>query len=189
MIQIDDKIVSLELFEEHFICHLEKCLGNCCVFGDAGAPVSDEESEILEEIYDDVKPYISSKGRLAIEKEGKWVIDEDGEKVTPLIEGEECAYTYFENDIAFCGIEKAYELGKVKFQKPLSCHLYPIRLSKVGNMTALNYHKWGICEPARIFGKTNNMPVFRFLKAPIVRVYGQDFYDELEKVFEELGKR
>lgn len=157
--------------------------------GDSGAPLSDEECLILDEIYKDVKPFLTEKGKNAIDSLGTWVIDRDKDKVTPLIEGEECAYTYFENDIAFCGIEKAYELGKVNFKKPLSCHLYPIRLSKIGDMTALNYHQWGICHPARILGKKNNMPVFRFLKDPIIRHFGQAYYDELEKVFEELGRR
>jgi len=186
MIQIDDKIISLELFEEQFICNLDKCNGNCCVFGDSGAPLEDDEAEILEEIHDKIKNYISIKGNNAIENQGKWVIDDDGDKVTPLIDGKECAYTVFEKGIAFCGIEKSYEAGIVDFPKPVSCHLYPIRISKVGQMTALNYHKWEICEPARILGKKNNMPVFRFLKNSIVRVYGQSFYEDLEKVFEEL---
>ena len=189
MIQIGDKIVSLELFEEKFICNLDKCNGNCCVYGDSGAPLEDEEAETLDKIYDKIKHHLSPEGKNAIENQGKWVIDGDGDKVTPLIDGKECAYTYFKNGIAFCGIEKAYEKGKVDFRKPLSCHLYPIRLSKIGDMTALNYHKWGICEPARILGKKKNQPVFRFLKDSIIRVYGRRFYDELEKVFYELNKQ
>ena len=189
MIQIGDKIVSIELFEEQFICNLDKCSGNCCVYGDSGAPLNDEEAEILDGNYEKVKSSISIKGKRAIENQGQWVIDRDGDKVTPLIDGKECAYTYFKNGIAFCAIEKAYEKGKVNFQKPVSCHIYPIRLSKVGDMTALNYHKWGVCEPARVLGGKRNMPVFRFLKDPLIRVYGQEFYDEIEKVFKELGDR
>lgn len=186
MIQIGDKIVSSELFEVEFICHLEKCHGSCCVIGDAGAPLAGGEDVILEREYDHVREYITEKGRDAIDEQGKWVIDTDGEKVTPLIDGKECAYTYFENGIAFCGIEKAWREGKTSFRKPVSCHLYPIRESKVGKYTALNYHNWGICEPARILGRDQKVPAFRFLKEAITRVYGEDFYGELEEVYRQL---
>lgn len=183
MIQIGDKIVSSELFEVEFICHLEKCHGSCCVIGDAGAPLADGEEKILEHEYERIKDFIGVDGREAIEEQGTWVIDLDGEKVTPLIDGNECAYTYFENGVAFCGIEKAWQEGNTSFRKPESCHLYPIRVSKVGAYTALNYHNWGICEPARILGKDKKLPVFRFLKEAIKRVYGEAFYLELEDVY------
>ena len=187
MIQIGDKIVSSELFEVAFICHLEKCHGSCCVIGDAGAPLTDGEEKILENEYENIQEYISREGRDAIADQGKWVFDYDREKVTPLINGEECAYTYFDDGIAYCGIEKAWREGKTGFRKPESCHLYPIRVSKVGKYTALNYHHWGICEPARILGKAEKMPAFRFLREAIIRVYGEDFYNELEAVYQELN--
>lgn len=189
MIQIGDKIVSTDLLEEEFHCHLDKCHGNCCVYGDSGAPLGNEEAKILEEHYPDILHYITEKGRDVIEEEGTWTIDSDGDKVTPLIEGNECAFTFFKDGIAFCGIEKAWEEGKIPFQKPLSCHLYPIRLSKVGEMTALNYHRWPICDPARKLGKKKGLPVFRFLKDSIIRAYGEEFYEEMEKVYREWKKR
>lgn len=188
MIQIGNYIVSSELFEEEFICHLEKCHGNCCVHGDAGAPLEDGEAKLLDNIYERLKDHLSVEGNKAIEEQGKWVVDGDGEKVTPLIHGKECAYTIFKDGIAFCGIEEAYGNNKISFRKPVSCHLYPIRLSKIGNMTALNYHRWGICEPARILGKEKGEPVFRFLKDAIIRVFGPELYSEMEKIYDELQK-
>ena len=188
MIQAGNKIISSELFETEFTCHLDSCHGECCVQGDAGAPLDEEEAKILDKEYEIIKEFIREEGRESIEEQGKWLIDEeDGEKVTPLIKGKECAYTVFENGIAFCGIEKAWEAGKTGFRKPVSCHLYPIRVSKMGEYTVLNYHHWGICEPARILGRTNKMPVFRFLKDSIVRVYGEEFYQELETIYSELN--
>lgn len=186
MVQIGIYLVSLDLFEEEFTCHLEKCFGNCCVHGDAGAPLKDSEADMLDKIYPDIKEYLSENGNMAIREQGSWVIDDDGEKVTPLINGRECAYTVFRNRVAFCGIEHAFEEGKTSFRKPVSCHLYPIRLSRVGDLVALNYHRWGICEPARILGKQNKQPVFRFLKGSITRVFGEGFYDEMEKVYQEF---
>lgn len=189
MIQIGKFLISLDLFEVEFICDLDRCHGNCCVFGDAGAPLEDGEAELLDRIYDKISKHLSIQGRRAIEQQGKWVVDTDGEKVTPLINGKECAYTIFKKGIAFCGIEEAWEKGKVNFRKPVSCHLYPIRVGKVGEFTALNYHRWQICEPARILGKKKSQPVFRFLKDSITRVYGKDLYDEMEKVYEALQKK
>ncbi|MGC9343067.1 MAG: DUF3109 family protein [Bacteroidales bacterium] len=189
MIQIGDKIISTELFNEQFHCHLDICHGNCCVFGDSGAPLEDREAEILEKYFPSIQDFLTEKGRETIKSKGTWIIDDDGDKVTPLIHGEECAYTFFEGEIAFCGIEKAWEEGKISFQKPISCHLYPIRVSKVGQMTALNYHRWPICDPARKLGKKKNLPVFRFLKDSIVRAWGIDFYNELEVVYKEWKNR
>ncbi|MFW5644752.1 MAG: DUF3109 family protein [Bacteroidota bacterium] len=189
MIQIGDKIVSTDLFEEVFHCHLDKCHGNCCVYGDSGAPLEEDEAKGLEDYYENIKEFISDKGVEAIEDQGEWVVDGDGDKVTPLIQGNECAYTYFKNGIAFCGIEKAWEQGKVPFKKPLSCHLYPIRVSKVGDMTALNYHRWPICDPARRLGREMALPVFRFLKDAIIRAWGREFYQEMELVYKEWKKK
>ncbi|MBE0652589.1 MAG: DUF3109 family protein, partial [Bacteroidales bacterium] len=165
------------------------CHGNCCVFGDSGAPLEAGESDCLEKDYKAIQKYITGNGRRAIEEQGTWIDDSDGDRVTPLIDGNECAYTFFVNGIAFCGIEKAWEMKEISFRKPLSCHLYPIRVSKIGEMTALNYHRWPICDPARNLGKKLGLPVFRFLKEAIVRAYGQSFYDEMEKVYEEWKNR
>jgi len=188
MIQIGDKIISRELFENHFICDLSVCFGNCCVFGDSGAPLESEEADKLAAGLDKLLPYLKKEALRAIDLQGAWVIDGDGDKVTPLIGREECAYAVFENGIARCAIEKAYDEGIISFRKPVSCHLYPIRVSKLGRGIALNYHRWGICEPARTLGKKEGLPVFRFLKDPIQRVYGEEFYKELELVFSELNK-
>jgi len=186
MIQIGDKIVSRDLFDQKFICHLEICEGNCCVIGDSGAPLEDDEAKMLEKHISEIKPYMRAEGIREVSEQGSWVVDNDGDQVTPLVGREECIYVVFEDGIAKCAIEKAYEDGSISFQKPVSCHLYPIRVNKLKNAIALNYHRWGICEPARILGEKMGEPVFRFLKDSITRVYGPDFYNEMEIVYREL---
>ena len=186
MIQIRDIIVSRDLFDKHFICHLEKCEGNCCVFGDSGAPLEEEEALALADELEKIKPYLRAEGVRAVTEQEAWVIDGDGDKVTPLVGREECAYVVFEENIARCAIEQAFDDGAIPFGKPVSCHLYPIRVSKLKQGIALNYHRWSVCEPARILGEKEGVPVFRFLMDPIIRVYGQPFYDELEIVYREL---
>lgn len=187
MIQIGEKIISRGLFENHFICHLDKCEGNCCIFGDSGAPLEDSEAELIKKHLDNIKPFMRAEGVRAVSEKGGWVIDTDGDKVTSLVGWEECAFVYFKDGIARCAIEKAFEKSAIPFQKPVSCHLYPIRVNKLKNGIALNYHQWSICEPARILGKKEGIPVFRFLKDPIIRVFGVQFYNELEIVFGELS--
>ena len=190
MVQIDDKIISLNIFERKFICDLGKCHGVCCVEGESGAPLEDEEIEILEKIYPEIEPYLSSRSKKEIKKQGKWVIDPDGDKVTPIIKGKECVYAYFEKDgTCKCAIEKAHLDGKISFKKPISCHLYPIRVDTFNDFEALNYHHWPICEPARILGSKNGTPVFQFLKEPIIRKYGDAFYNEMVDVEKELRRR
>jgi len=187
MIQIGEIIITRDLFENHFICHLEKCEGNCCVFGDSGAPLEDAESEQLSGELESILPFMRAEGKRALEELGAWVTDSDGDKVTPLVGREECAFAVFEGTIARCAIEQAYEHGAISFRKPVSCHLYPIRVSKLKQGFALNYHQWSICEPARILGKREGVPVFRFLKDPLIRVYGEKFYEELENIYRELN--
>jgi hypothetical protein len=189
MIQIGEKIVSRELFESHFICHLEKCEGNCCVFGDSGAPLEDAEAITLTRNLDPLLPFLRAEGKRAIKEQGAWVIDNDGDKVTPLVGREECAYVVFEDTVARCAIEIAFEQGAINFQKPVSCHLYPIRVGKLKSGIALNYHQWSICEPARILGAKEGVPVFRFLKEAIIRVYGEEFYNQLEIVYSEMKEK
>ena len=188
MIQIGEIIVSQELLQNHFICDLPRCEGNCCIYGDSGAPLEEHEVELLEQHLDSIKPFMRAEGLRAVSEQGAWVVDLDGDKVTPLVDREECAYVYFEEGIAKCAIEKAFEQDAVPFQKPVSCHLYPIRVTKLKNGIALNYHRWSICEPARILGNKMGTPVFRFLKGAITRVYGEKFYNELEQVYSELNK-
>lgn len=188
MIQIGDKIISRDLLNEHFCCHLEKCKGNCCVFGDSGAPLEEEEVRLLDKYLREIRFFMRAEGIRAVEEKGPWVIDHDGEKVTPLVGEEECAYTVFKNGIARCSIEIAFQEGAIPFRKPVSCHLYPVRVNRLKDAIALNYHQWSICEPARLLGKKKNIPVFRFLKDALIRVFGKRFYDELESVYGEMNK-
>ncbi len=187
MVQIDDKLISLDVFERRFVCDLAKCHGDCCVEGESGAPLEDDELEIIERLYPLLKPLLSEKAIKVIEKEGAWVIDADGDKVTPIIDGKECVYTYFDdNGICKCAIEKLYLEGKSDFIKPISCHLYPIRVTKYPTYEALNYHVWPICFSAREFGGKLDIAVYLFLKEPIVRRYGKAFYEEMEDIAKTL---
>lgn len=180
MIVIDDTIVSEHLLEKKFVCDLNACKGECCVAGDSGAPLDEEEIGILEEIWEEVKPYLPKDGVKAIEKQGVSVIDSDGDFTTPLVKGKHCAYTIFDQGIAKCGIEQAYYDGKIKWKKPISCHLYPVRIDKHKNYDAVNYHKWDICKPACECGAKLDVPVYKFLKDPLIRKYGKDWYKQLE---------
>jgi hypothetical protein len=187
MIEVGGTIVSSELFDTNFVCHLEKCRGLCCIYGDAGAPLTEQESLELERIYEDIKPFLRQEGISAIEEKGHWHYDDDGDRVTPLMGKDDCAYSIIDNGIARCAIETAFFSEAVSFRKPISCHLYPVRVSKVGDRDALNYHRWNVCEPARKLGNEYGMPVFRFLKDALVRAYGGEFYEELEKVYRDLS--
>lgn len=189
MIQIGNIIVSRELFEHRFVCKLDSCEGNCCVHGDSGAPLEKDEAELLEREAKNIWPYMRPEGQLAVDEQGDWVIDEDGDQVTPLLNGkEECAYVWFDGAVAKCAIEKAWEDGKTTFRKPVSCHLYPIRVAKLSGGVALNIHRWSVCEPARVLGAQLDVPVFRFLREAIERAYGESFYKELEEVYSLLQK-
>ena len=181
MIEIDDKIVSVDLLREGFLCDLQQCKGICCVEGNAGAPLDFDEVDLLEEEYPNYKPYMTEEGIAAIEEQGFMVIDEDGDYTTPLVNDAECAYTYTENGITLCAIEKAWMEGKCAFRKPISCHLYPIRLVNFSNGTVgLNYHRWGICSSACKNGRKLGIPVYKSLKEPIIRRFGEEFYSALE---------
>ncbi len=189
VIQIDDKIISLEIFEKRFVCDLGACKGDCCVEGESGAPIDDKEAKILEDLYPKIKSYLTPKAIEVIEKQGAWVVDFENEKVTPIIEGAECVYAYYEDATCKCAIEKAYREGVIDFMKPISCHLYPIRAQKYPKFEALNYHLWGICNKARVLGNKLGVPVFKFLKEPLIRKYGEAFYEEMEVVEKELKKQ
>jgi hypothetical protein len=190
MIELDGKLISLDVFEKKFVCDLNACKGACCVQGDAGAPLTEEEASILDDIYEDVKPYLRPEGIAAIEQQGKYYIDWDNEPVTTLVNNKECAYAIFdEKGTALCGIEKAYNEGKVSFKKPISCHLYPIRVDKLSEYEAVNYNEWNICKPACACGEQLNVKVYRFLKEAIIRKWGKAFYDELEIIDKELERR
>jgi hypothetical protein len=189
MIQIGDSLISRHVVEKKFVCNLKECKGACCVEGDSGAPFTDDELDIIEEIYEKVKPFMRKEGIETIEKQGKFVVDTDNERVTPLVNNRECAYVYFDGDIAKCAFEKAYLNGKTPFKKPISCHLYPIRVQNLSLYEAVNYDYWHICNPARSFGEKNNTPVYQFLKEPIERKYGKDWFLELDTIANEIEKR
>ncbi|MFC2113035.1 DUF3109 family protein [Bacteroidota bacterium] len=188
MIEIGDKVVTLDLITEKFVCNLDVCKGVCCVHGESGAPLESEEVDILDNQYPDIAPFLREEGNSAIQKQGTWVIDTDKESVTPLIEGNECAYAIFEKGIARCGIEKAFEAGATTFRKPVSCHIYPIRVKRYKGFTALNYDRWKICDPARAYGEEKDVPVYRFLQESIVRKYGEEFYKKLEIISHNVGQ-
>jgi len=188
MIQLENSLISDDVIRKQFVCDLERCKGACCVEGESGAPLEDDELKILDEIYPAVRPFLTPEGRAAVKKYGKYLIDSDGDYVTPLVGGDrECAYTIFENGIAKCGIEKAWEKGRVEFRKPISCHLYPIRIKKLRTGDeALNYHRWETCKAACKLGKSLEVPVYRFLKEPLIRRYGKKWYKALELAAEKI---
>ncbi|NQW36501.1 MAG: DUF3109 family protein [Flavobacteriales bacterium] len=189
MIQLGKTIVSEDIIEKDFLCNLSACKGACCIDGDAGAPVEPDERQILKDIYLKVKPFLSAEGIKAIESQGVFTTNEDGEHETPLVNGAECAYVIFdENAIALCGIEEAYNSGEIAWKKPVSCHLYPIRVQDYSDFAAVNYHKWPICDDACALGKELQVPVYKFVKQALVRKFGEDWYAELEKIATEMGK-
>lgn len=186
MLQIENTLVSLDVVEKKFCCDLEVCKGECCIEGDSGAPLDDDEKQQLEEAYPGFKEYMTRKGVKAVEEQGLYVIDDDGDLVTPLINDAECAYMITENGCAWCAIEKAYLEGKVKYRKPVSCQLYPIRITHYEEFDAINYDEWKICKCARILGEKKGIPVYKFLKDALTRKYGEDWYNQLEYAAENI---
>ena len=187
IVELGDKLISTSIFEEYFMCDIATCEGTCCVYGDSGAPLEEEEKTAIEKDLEKIKPYLKSEGIEVIAEQGVSTIDYEGDLVTPLINREECAYSYYsKNGACFCGIEKAYLEKKTKFRKPISCHLYPIRTKKIGESVALNYDQWSICHCARERGKHEKVLVYEFLKEPIIRRFGKKFYKELENLYNEL---
>ena len=196
MIAIDNKLVSDELVEEQFVCDLIKCKGGCCVDGDAGAPLDESEKEKIEEVFEAVKPYLSKEHLAEIEKQGLYVYNKEFGWVTPAINGGICVYAITDNrGIVKCGIEQAYYDGKVQWKKPISCHLFPVRIkkSKNGKTDYVNYEpREDLCKPACKLGKKMKLPVYQFLKEALVRKYGEEFYEALDAVakdYFEIQKR
>ena len=180
MIQIEDTIISLDVIEETFLCSLDACKGICCVEGDAGAPVEREELPLLNEVLPVVWDDLSVQAQAVIDKQGVAYIDTDGEYVTSIVDGKDCVFTYYDSDgTCMCAIEKAYKNGLTDFYKPISCHLYPIRVAKYKEFTAVNYHRWNVCKAATIFGKEKNVKIYQFLKEPLVRKFGEEWYEQL----------
>jgi hypothetical protein len=188
MFQLGKTIVSEDILEKEFVCNLSACKGACCIDGDAGAPLSEEETKTLDLIYPLVKPFLRKEGIAAIEAQGAWRIGTDGDFETPLIDEKDCAYVIFDGKTALCGIEQAYNQGVISWKKPVSCHLYPIRVKEFSEFSAVNYDKWEICDDACSLGKELEVPVYKFVKEALVRKFGEDWYMELEKVALELKK-
>ncbi len=182
MIVIEDKIISDCLLEEYFACNLDSCKGACCVAGDGGAPLETSELPILADIYEQVAPYLTEQGQAAIAEQGLYVYDQEAKLyATPLINGGACAYVTFDAlGIAHCGIQKAFLNGDINWPKPVSCHLYPVRIDRFDTFEAVNYERWSICKPACKAGKAQKITVFEFVKDALIRKYGADFYAQLE---------
>lgn len=189
MVLIDDVVVSLDIFREKFVCNLDSCRGECCIEGDAGAPVTLDEVERLEEVLPAVWDELSPEARVVIEKQGVVYTDQEGDLVTSIVNGKDCVFTCRDGKGCYCAIEKAYREGRCDFRKPISCHLYPIRVGKCGPYRAVNYHRWSVCKAAVLLGQKENVPVYRFLKEPLVRKFGEKWYAEVEQVAGELEKQ
>jgi hypothetical protein len=188
MIIVGDCIISENIAEKKFCCDLGKCKGCCCIEGDAGAPLEKREISILEKIYPQVKPYMEEKGIAEVEKNGVSALDMNDELCTPLVDGRECVYVCWEDGVAKCAIEKAYLDKKIDFQKPVSCHLYRIRVDNYNDFKAVNYHEWDICECAVKLGNEVGEPLYKYLKEPLIRKFGKQWYEELEWRCEEYLK-
>lgn len=185
MFQLGKTIISEDLLEKDFVCNLAACKGACCIDGDAGAPLELEETQIMEKIYPKIKPFLRPEGIAAIEAQGTFITTEYGELETPLIDGADCAYVIFDKKgTALCAFEEAYNQGETDWKKPVSCHLYPVRVKEYSEFSALNYHKWEICDAACTLGKELQVPVYKFVKQALIRKFGEEWYMELEKVAE-----
>ncbi len=189
MIELGKTLISLDLAEKHFCCDLNACKGACCIAGDSGAPVTDEEIEQLQAQHESILPFLRPEGVAAIAKSDVYYIDEEHDKVTTLISGGECAYTIIDaNGITKCAIEAAFLDGKSTIRKPISCYLYPVRISKYRTFDAVNYDQWSICKDARAKGEKIGLPVYKFLKEPLTLNYGKEWYEELENIIEQLNE-
>lgn len=190
MIIIDNKIVEEDIIKSHFACQLSSCKGMCCSAGDWGAPLEEKEIAILDDIYENIRPFLRPEGIEAIEKQGKHVWDEENRiPATTLIEGKDCAYSIIENGVFLCGIEKAYRAGATHFKKPISCYLYPIRIDFENGFEHLRYDRWDICSSGCTNGKKEKIRLYEFLKQPIIDKYGQQFYDQLEATANHVLKK
>ena len=189
MILFKDKLLSEAIFEEHFVCDLSACKGKCCVEGDTGAPLEPFELAELEGVLDAVRPYLSKAHQDVLDAQGPYALDdEDGVFKTSLHESKHCVCAIEKGGVTLCGIEEAYNDNKVTFRKPISCHLYPIRITKLNDTEALNYEEWEICKAACALGEQLKTPVYAFVKDALVRKYGEAFFEELEQLAEYLNR-
>jgi len=182
MISLPPALISDDLKEVFFCCDMEKCKGACCVEGDAGAPLEEEEISLLDDYLDEIKSFMTPEGIGEIERIGVFDYDAEGRFVTPLIEGLECAYIFFTDGIARCAIEEAFQKKKIPFPKPISCHLYPLRISTIGNEDAVNYNKWYICDKALVKGYRDKIPLYLFLQDALIRKYGRNWFNRFVKL-------
>ncbi|MBU2938308.1 DUF3109 family protein [Lacinutrix sp. C3R15] len=189
MFQLGKTIISEDIIDKDFVCNLSACKGACCIDGDAGAPLDKEEVSILEAIYPKVKPYLRKEGIAAIEAQGTSIVTDFGDYETPLIGGADCAYVIFDDKkTALCGIEEAFNQGDIDWKKPVSCHLYPIRIKEYSEFSAVNYEKWEICDDACALGAELQVPVYKFVKQALIRKFGEDWYAALEEVADKMKK-
>jgi hypothetical protein len=190
MFQLGKTIVSEEILEKEFVCNLGACKGACCVAGEAGAPLEKDELEALRENFEEIKPFLREKGLQAIEDQGLYTTTDLGEFETPLVEGRECAYVIFnDKKHAMCGIEEAFNQGATEFRKPISCHLYPVRIRQYSQFAAINYHKWEICDDACALGTELQIPVYKFVKDALIRKFGEKWYKELEEIADKFNSK
>ncbi len=182
MIMVDNVVVSDELIKARFMCNLAECKGACCIEGDAGAPLKVEEIGIIEDDLDLIKPFMTPEGLKVVEEFGVFDYDSFGNFVTPLIKDRDCAFVFYNDGVAACAIEKAHLEGEIDFRKPISCYLYPIRVSKSGPIETLHFHRWNICSPAFSFGQQQQMPVYQFLREPLILKYGYAWFKKLEQL-------
>lgn len=181
MLQIDETVISLDILTEQFCCNLDQCLGQCCIDGDAGAPLEQEEQEEINRALPHITELLSQEAREKIQSDGIAYIDVEGDLVTSIVKGKNCVFTYFdENGTCKCALEKAFFDGKSTFRKPISCHLYPIRVKKYRSFSAVNYHRWNICQGACLNGKRQKVKLYEFLKEPLVRKFGEEWYQALQ---------
>lgn len=180
MFLIQNTLVSLDILEKDFCCNLDVCHGCCCIEGDAGAPISDEECREVEQILPILLPDMTPEARTVVQQQGISYLDPSGERVTSIVNDKDCVFARTDhNGWCYCLIEKAFNAGKITFKKPISCHLYPVRLTQVGDKVGVEYHRWDICHCARVLGKKNHIRLYEFLKEPLIRRFGQEWYDEL----------
>ena len=182
MIQLDKTLVSDDLKEVFFCCDLPKCKGACCVEGDGGAPLEEEEVSLLEDHLEAIFPFMVPSGTEVVKRDGVFDYDDEGRFVTPLVNGRECAFVYFEEGIARCAVEKAFTEGAIPFAKPVSCHLYPVRISRTRMHDAVNYHKWEICRKALVKGHKEKVRLYEFLESALIRKYGRTWYNKLVRL-------
>ena len=182
MFVIGDTVVSDDLAQKQFVCDLTRCKGACCVEGDLGAPLQADELAIITDMATKVRPYMSAAGKAAVDAQGPYIKDYEGDYSTPTVDGKECAYAYYEaTGVLKCAFEQAWQAGETSWPKPMSCHLYPVRLAEYDHYTAVNYEHWHICSPACELGASMQVPVYKFLQVPLTRKFGEGWYTELER--------